>query len=460
MFDQGSVMEANAQAAVQERIVEPRQATVVRSEEHWPMALMVAFRFAFAYVLLYALPFPLGEIPWVSKLAERYSHVWEKIVPWVGAHVLHLANPITYFLSGSGDKTSDWVQLLCQFALAVTATVIWSALDRRRKNYSLLHAWMRVYLATYLGITMFGYGLAKLIPSQMPYPPLSHMMEPFGYQSPMGLLWYFMGASPAYEIFAGATETLGAILLFIPRMTCLGALVLVGAMANVFMLNMAYDTPVKQFSFHLLLFAGLLLLPSLKRLLNFFALNRATEPESAPELFRRRAFDYALWGARWALALLAVYTGLVSNWQYRLTPQKLAAENPMYGIWRVDEFTLDGKEHPSLTTDTERWERMIFDFPKSMQIHDMQSIPLRDPTGAPIRFGLSLDATMQTLKLKNPADREWKFESSYARPSPDLMTMDGQWNGKSLHMTLRREEPRFFLSTRGFHWVNETSLNR
>jgi len=453
-------MEANAQAAVQEKVFEPRQVAVLRSEEHWPVALMIAFRFTFAYVVLYALPFPLGEILWVSKIAGWYSHIWEMIVPWVGAHVLHLSKPITYFLSGSGDKTSDWVQLLCQFILAVTATVIWSALDRRRKSYSLLHTWMRVYLATYLGVTMFGYGLAKVIPSQMPYPPLSHMMEPFGYQSPMGLLWYFMGAAPAYEIFAGCVETLGAILLFIPRMTCLGALVVVGAMANVFMLNMAYDTPVKQFSFHLLLFAALLLLPNLKRLVNFFALNRATEPEHAPALFRRRTFEYALWGARWALALAAVYTGLVSNWQYRLTPQKLAAENPMYGIWSVDQFTLDGKEHQPLTTDTQRWERMIFDFPKSMQIQDMQSIPLRDLSGAPIRFALTLDAAKQTLKLKNPADPEWEFESSYARPSADVMMMDGQWNGKSLHITLRREEPRFFLSTRGFHWVNETSLNR
>lgn len=454
-------MQSHTAAAVQEQF-ESSQAlpSAPEPEPRWSGSLLVAFRFTFAYVLLYALPFPLSEIPWVSVAAGWYEHLWEKIVPAVGAHVLHLSKPITYFMSGSGDKTSDWVQLLCQLVLAIVATAFWSALDRRRKNYNLLHAWMRVYLATYLGITMFGYGLAKIIPSQMPYPPLSHMMEPFGYQSPMGLLWYFIGASPAYEIFSGSVETLAGVLLFIPRMTTLGALVGMAAMGNVFMLNMAYDTPVKQFSAHLMAFFALLLIPNVKRLTNFFVLNRTADPERSLPLFRRPALGHLAWGLRWALALFAICSGLIANAQYHLTPAKLAKENPMYGIWRVEQFTLDGKDHTPLTTDTERWGRMIFDFPHSMEIHDMQGVPLLDSTGAPIRFVATVDESKKTIALKKPSDSVWKFEATYDRSQPDLMKINGQWNGKPINLTLRKEEHQFFLSTRGFHWVNEVSLNR
>jgi uncharacterized membrane protein YphA (DoxX/SURF4 family) len=410
--------------------------------------------------LLYALPFPLEQIPKVSVVANWYEKGWQKLMPWVGAHILHLSKPITYFMSGSGDKTSDWVQLLCQLVFAIVATVIWSVLDRKRKNYNLLHAWMRVYLATYLGIFMFGYGLAKVIPSQMPYPPLSHMMEPFGYQSPMGLLWYSIGAAPAYEIFAGSIETLAGILMFIPRMTTLGALVGVGAMANVFMLNMTYDIPVKQFSCHLMLFFGLLLIPDLKRLLNFFVLNRSADPECSFAVSQRRAPNYAIWGLRWALAVFAIYGLIVSNLQYRYTPEKLAKENPLYGIWSVDQFTLDGKDHPPLVTDNERWERMIFDFPGSTEIQDMHGIPLLDSIGAPARFGTKIDKAKNTIELKKSSDPTWKFEAKYDRPQPDVMTIDGQWDGKPIRLKLHKEEHPFFLSNRGFHWVNEVSLNR
>jgi len=439
---------------------ESQQESILRPDVRWPAWATILFRFVVAYVLLYALPFPLGKIRWVSKIADLYSEVWHEIVPWVGAHVLHLSKPITYFVSGSGDKTSDWVQLFCQLVLAVAATVLWSVIDWRRKSYALLHAWMRVYLATYLGVTMFGYGLAKVIPSQMPYPILSHMMEPFGYQSPMGLLWSSIGASTAYEIFTGVVETVAAILFFIPRLTALAALATIAAIGNVFMLNMCYDIPVKQFSAHLVMFSALLLIPDLKRLRDFFVLNRATEPERPVPLFRRRILNYAVWGARLALAVTAIYGGLTTYGKNYSSVKDLPRSNPMYGIWAVDQFTLDGKEYPPLTTDTQRWRRMIFDLKTSAAIQDMEGVPLRDSTGAPIRFVPTVDQKKKTLALKNPTDSNWSFAAKYDRPQPGLMTMDAQWNGHTLHLTLRREEPRFFLSTRGFHWVNETSLNR
>src|SRR5437899_1852931 len=95
-------------------------------------------------------------------------------------------------------------------------------------------------------------------------------------------------ASPAYETFTGSVEMLGGILLFVPRLSTLGALVSAAAMTNVFILNMCYDVPVKIYSFQLLAMSVLLLMPELRRLADIFVFNRAAEPSTYPALFARR----------------------------------------------------------------------------------------------------------------------------------------------------------------------------
>ena len=49
-------------------------------------------------------------------------------------------------------------------------------------------------------------------------------------------------------------------------------------MANVFALNVFYDTPVKIYSSHLFLFAAGLCLPDVGRIFSLFVLQRATQP--------------------------------------------------------------------------------------------------------------------------------------------------------------------------------------
>src|SRR5947199_1204250 len=102
---------------------------------------------------------------------------------------------------------------------------------------------------------MLSFGAYKVIKSQFPAPSLDRLLEPYGDSSPMGLLWTFMGASKAYTIFGGFAEMLGGALLTVRRTTLLGALVCIGVITNIVMLNFSYDVPVKLYSTHLLLMA-------------------------------------------------------------------------------------------------------------------------------------------------------------------------------------------------------------
>src|SRR5215471_2870428 len=203
------------------------ECTVHELPQRWNAATRVAFRFCFVYFGLYCLlnqiltslvPLPNVDIPDLSTVVPVRN-----VVLWAGKHILGINSPIAYAATGSGDKTFDWVLLFCMLVVALFATVVWSILDGRREDYSDLYKWFRLFIRVCLAGQMFVYGFAKVVPTQMPFPALTKLLEPYGNFSPMGVLWSSIGASPAYEIFAGSAEVLAGVLLIVPRTAMLGA---------------------------------------------------------------------------------------------------------------------------------------------------------------------------------------------------------------------------------------------
>src|SRR6185369_17105359 len=144
-------------------------------------------------------------------------------------------------------------------------------------NDERLHRHVYTYLRFYVASAMFSYGIQKVIPAQFLPLSLDRLVQTYGSSSPMGLLWTFMGASPAYEMFAGAAELLAGLLLIFRRTALLGALVTIGVMSNVVALNLAFDASIKIYASHLLLMAVFLAAPDARKLAGFF-LRRPSEP--------------------------------------------------------------------------------------------------------------------------------------------------------------------------------------
>jgi hypothetical protein len=416
----------------------------------WSPAARVLFRFAFAYLALFILPFPLGEFTYTDALAAQYTKLWDAVVPWVARRVLGIGYEVDTAVNGSGDRTYDYVFTFCLFVLALAATLAWSLLDRRRGDYARLYQWLRVYVRLYLGTTMIGYGAYKVINTQFARAPLDKLLQPIGDSSPMGLLWMFMSASDAYTAFTGAAEMLCSILLFMRRTTTLGALMCAGVMSNVVMLNFSYDVPVKLFSTHLLAMALFLLLPDARRLANLFLLNRAAEPAEIRPLFARPKWHRAALVLR-TLFLLAV-VGLALHKSYTVWGQ-LSQRSPLSGIWEVEEFSLDGEARPPLVNDGERWRRVVFDRPGTFAVQLMNN--------SRQRYRLELDEAKKTLTLSKRDDPNWKPVLDYREPEPEHLTLAGDLDGRRVEAKLRRADPsQFLLTSRGFHWVNEFPLNR
>ena len=188
-------------------------------QQRWHPFIRTGFRFAFVYLLLYNLPFPLNAFPYVDKSVEWYNSSWNWIVTNVGQAVFH--REVSTVISGSGDRTFDFLFVACVLLISLVITVIWTVLDRKRLSYPTLHRWLNVYVRFCLGMAMIGYGAFKVISSQFPAPTLDRLMQSYGDSSPMGLLWTFMGASEPYTMFVGAAEMIAAAQRGIAARWCL-----------------------------------------------------------------------------------------------------------------------------------------------------------------------------------------------------------------------------------------------
>ena len=415
-------------------------------QQRWHPFTRTAFRFAFIYLLLYNLPFPLTAFPYVDKAAELYNSFWTWLVPRLARAVLN--RDIDSVFNGSGDRTYDYLLVAVMLLISLVAAVIWTIIDRRRLSYPTLYRWLNLYVRFSLGTAMIGYGAFKVISSQFSPPSLDRLMQTFGESSPMGLLWTFMGASEPYTIFVGFAEMLSGILLFPRKTSTLGALMSIGVLSNVVALNFSYDVPVKLYSSHLLAMAIFVVLPDVRRLANFFILNRGTEGVSEQPLISRPAWRRGALVVASLFVIAVVGTSLYQSYDQRRS--FVAQRSPLYGVWEVEEFSLG---QSAQTASAQRWRRVIFDSPRR--------ITVQTATDLQERFSSQLDQDKRTLTLQKRGDPSWNTVLTYEQVSPGVITLAGALNGSEITARLRRTEDRKFLLTdRGFHWINEFPFNR
>lgn len=409
-------------------------------------------RFTFVYLLLYSLPFFLKHLPLLEPVSKAYEGLWSSLVPWIGKQAFQLE--VVVRKNGSGDTTYDFMRIFCYLVLALVAGLAWTFLDRKRLNDGQIHEWLRVYVRFSLAAAMIVYGALKVFDGQFGTPGFDRLVGTFGEASPMGLLWTFMGVSRVYTLFAGLAEMVGGILLVSRRTTLLGALVSIGVLANIVLLNFCYDVPVKQFSAHLLAMAVLLTLPDLRRLANLFLFNRKVEPAEIRPLFQRA------WLNRAALVLRTVFIAgfsiywLYSSYKIDVEYNGLASKTPFYGIWEVEEYAVNGQVRPPLITDASRWRRLVFEDPTFLGVHTMRQ-------ERPQYYVLQLDSNQKRFVLTKHKDPEWRSVLSYQQPRPDLLTVAGTIDGQKITARLHRiDESKFPLLSPGFHWISERPFSR
>ena len=420
----------------------------------WSTAKRIGFRFVFSYFVLYLFPFPLGVIPGSWNPARFWNQLDQWMSLWTETHLFGLAKPVPIVPTGSGDTMAQWASQVNWILLALGATIVWSLLDRRRREYARLAQWFQVYVRFGLASIMFGYGFAKIVPTQMQRPTLERLVEPWGEFSPMGVLWSFMGFSTVYQIFTGIGEALGSVLILFRRTTTLGALLLCGVLANVALLNYTFDVPVKLFSTNLLLMAIVLAAPDAKRLVDVLVLNRSAAARVVRPLFVRK------WPKIGAVALATVFVGFTvfNNIRFGLQYYRTligpnAPKPPVYGIWDVESMSKNGVQQTPLLSDSLQIRRVIFG--------GLSRATFRTMSDSVERFSMKVDSVKHELALTGRFDPKLAQVLTYTRPDSDHLELSGKLGSDSLVMRLRRlDDNRFLLMNRGFHWIQELPYNR
>ncbi len=424
--------------------VESDSVVAADNELPWHPVRKLLFRFSCLYFVGYALPDFVVLGPY--NVLERGMN---QLAAWLAGAVLHLGE-IRLDATGSGDMTVHYVKVLTLAALALAGSLLWSVLDRHRPHYRRLGEWLTVACRYYLLSVMLSYGFAKIFTGQFPPPSLTRLVQPFGDASPMGLLWTFMGFSKAYSAFAGLGEIIGGLLLAFRRTTTLGALVIIGVMSNVVILNFSYDVPVKLYSCHLLMLALVLAGLDGRRILDLLVRNRPVSAALHPAHFSSLKLNRAALGLKSLAVTALVVSGVVNGLGAERAYRSLASKPAIYGIYDVERFEIDGETLAPLLTESRRWQTVIFDVQRQLTLRMMD--------GEMRAFGFGVDGA-RSLKIFR--DRETGFGLTFEKPDPNSLRLAGEFEGSSVVVELKeRDLEEFQLLSRGFHWVNEEPFNR
>ncbi len=429
--------------------------TTLVAHEKWSFSRKLSFRFIFSLFSLFILPFPLSFVFQIFNeftIATAFGDFWNWLTGIVASSLFGIEELSTR-PTGSGDTTVDWIRTGIFVFLSIISTLIWSFLDRNRKNYYKLWRWFVLFTVYYLIYFMFIYGFIKVFWLQMPELRIDRLLKTYGQSSPMGLLWTFMGASKTYSIYAGLSEVIAGALLIFRRTRTLGGLVTFGVMFNVFMLNMAYDVPVKLFSAQLMLMGLYIAMIDRKAILGLLFFQKQEKITPWPRFFKNPVKNYVLLGIQVLMIGYMLYdqisTSLTRRDQYGEGREKSA----LYGLYDVQHYIKNGDTIPPLLTDDERWQRIIMEDPgRSIVIHMDDQVKYYsssiDTTSLIVTFSIGRDS----LKKEYPMNYE-KLE--------DGLLLNGVFREDTLSLKLKTYDlSNFYLKSRGFHWINEVPFHR
>ncbi len=409
------------------------------------------FRFAFCFWGLFCLgggtSLALWFWPWMQgKVGDVVSWPSDTAGGWFIRHVIGVTGEASSpHPTGSGDTLLGWVSALLMVILAAAACAVWSAWSERRgrrKEYRTLYAWLRLVMRFVLASAMLSYGFDKVFPLQFPAPSRVKLAQTYGTASPMGLLWTFLGASTAYQIFGGLSEAVAGLLLLFRRTSTAGALIACAVMTNVVVLNFTYDVPVKLYSSELLLMGAFLLLPDIVPMWRFF-LRRQEAKLTGVWLRRseRRALRVTAHCLQAFTIVGLLYSTAVTSWRMWQSGQ-----TPLRGTWAVDAAT--GK------LAEQHWA--VFNSESTYMVQ-------AGPADKPVAFRVQIVPKQKLVEMtpREAQTEKPQGELHWGTEQAGHMTLTGTWSGEPASVSMHRVYlPKSALETRGFHWVQEYAYNR
>ncbi|SEW40608.1 hypothetical protein SAMN05428988_5333 [Chitinophaga sp. YR573] len=355
-----------------EEVITADQIPVVKKE--WKPYQLLLFRIAFIFFIAISVP---NTWAWYEQLFLldlrhlNYRDLYD--IARFGSGINFLGTKIF------GSTLLGYANWITTALISIAGGVIWTLLQRGRKEYNTLYYWLRVVVRYRAGIGIIGFGFTKLLPVQMPYPSLGILNTNFGDLTAQKIYWLSVGIVPWYQVFAGVVEVTAGTLLFFRKTTTLGAILLFAALGDIVYVNFAYDGGVHVYSSYFVLLAGFLLIDDVPAVYRLLVEQRYTIPVNYYPVFSK-----GLQYARVSLKSLTIFVFLILLFYLQLVnflydPYKqpaVAGVKQLRGNYNVTEFRLNNKVIPYSPQDSVRWQEATFENWSTLTFRVNKPLPL------------------------------------------------------------------------------------
>ncbi len=395
----------------------------------WTPIERIIFRFFFTYLVLFFVFIPLPFLgtdffSFLDFLKLPYKIITLPFITWVGNTFFQITFSDYWY---GGDSLFAYVTILVLFILSILVTIIWSLLDKR-KAYHSLYRYMHLCTRYVLAYALFSYGFNKLSGSQFRFPSPIRMIQSYGDMKHWDVLWSFMGSSRSYSFFGGMLETICGLLLLFRKTSTIGALLTLGTLSNVLMINIGYDVMVKIMLVNYLLMSFFLLAHNAKNLYKLFILHKPASFSIVPMVFQRfKKYRWIFIGLKLCLIFFMLYP-LVKR-EIRTISWRSEYEK-MEVMYIVEEFNLRNQISSPLTIETVRWKKIATRYDEDLAIqYANDSLKF---------YKYKMDTLTKTFTIYDPRDKKIKSEFLYTKPSPKHYLFEGVLNADSVKILVRK----------------------
>jgi hypothetical protein len=332
-----------------------------KPEREWSTFKKIAFRIAFPFFLLMCIPLT----------GEWYKHLIN--IDWTNLHYRDIYDicrfPTFSFVEVSPKARwgiGGYANWGVTFLIAVGIGLVWTFIDKKRKQYEVLNYWLRVIVRYRAALGIIGFGFTKLLPVQMPYPSQALLNGDFGDFTEQKIYWMSIGIVPWYQIFTGVVEVAAGAMLLFRKTASWGAALLVGTLGTIVVVNLAYDGGVHVYSSFFVLLGAYLLITDVKNAVDLLVFEKVVVPvkryhplfAAAWQKYGRIVFKTTL---IFVFIILFFYLQVLNFLYDPYKQPSLTGVKQLRGNYNVTEFRLNNKLIPYTPFDTVRWQEATFE---------------------------------------------------------------------------------------------------
>ncbi len=371
-----------------------------QSKRPWNHFQKIAFRIGFIYIILLAVPSGIFSIPPDFRWFQQWFNY-----DWTNLHYRDLYSIARY--QPSFPQLSQWLGIprleghgiwVTLLVISTVGGLIWTLIDRKRKEYNTLYYWSLVIARFRAGIGIIGFGFTKVLPVQMPYPSEGLLNTDFGDFTGQKIYWLSIGIVPWYQVFTGLVELTAGALLFFRQTTVYGAALLFGALGSITLVNHVYDGGVQTYAFYFVLLGLYIFGYYVPRIYRLFILQQYTIPIDYWPTFPKRWQQITRFGLKLFAIVLFIgvfyYLQLLNYWYDPYKQPSTSGVKQLRGYYHVAEFKINGEEIPYSPVDSVRWQEATFEKWSTLtfKVNKPTQLDLSNGGGSPIR---DLDRTFE-----------------------------------------------------------------